>query len=77
MGVSLLLALKALVGLLSIVEPSRVVDSDLVARSRRFRAGTASNNLSLNTHLELWLCRKVKAKKVREMKDEVRFEGQR
>lgn len=55
MAVSLLLALEALVGLLSIVDPSRVVDGDLVARSRRVGAIATSNNLSLNTHIEFCL----------------------
>lgn len=52
MAVSLLLALEALVGLLSVVEPSRVVDSDLVTRSRRVSAVATSNNLSLDTHFK-------------------------
>lgn len=56
MTVSLLLALEALVGLLSIVDPSCVVDRDLVARSRGVRAVTTSNNLSLDTHIEFWCC---------------------
>ena len=53
MAVSLLLALEALVGLLSVVEPSRVVDRDFVARNRRVSAVATSNNLSLDTHIEI------------------------
>lgn len=76
MAVGLLLALEALVALLSIVDPSRVVNRDLIACSRRVRAVTTSNDLSLDTHIEFWFVVNVKAKKVREM-SEVRIEGQR
>lgn len=63
MAVGLLLALEALVGLLSIVDPSRVVNRDLIACSRRVRAVTTSNDLSLDTHIEFWFCSKCLGKK--------------
>lgn len=55
--VNLLLALEALVGLLSIVQPAGVVDRDLIARGGRVGAITTGNNLSLDAHFddsEMW-----------------------
>lgn len=63
MAAGLLLALEALVGLLSIVDPSRVVNGDLITCNRRVRAVTTSNNLSLDTHIEFWFCSKRQGKK--------------
>lgn len=55
-----LLSLKALVGLLSIVQPSGVMDGDLVALCRRVRAVATGDNLSLDTHFLLILADVVK-----------------
>ena len=49
---NLLLALEALVGLLSIVQPASVVDRDLIARGGRVGTVTTGNNLSLDTHCD-------------------------